>query len=133
MDKNIRNEQAGFREGRSCTDHIFVLRQLLEQSTEWNNNLYALHVDFEKAFDSLHRETLWKILRSYGLLEKIVNIISMLYQDCQCRVVYGQHLTDSFRVQTGVKQGCILTPFIFLVAMNCLLKRTAGDRKKGTQ
>ena len=58
MDENIRNEQAGFRKGRSCIDHIFVLSEILEQSAEWNNNLYVLYVDFEKAFDSLHGETL---------------------------------------------------------------------------
>ena len=38
-----RNEQAGFRKGRSCIDHIFILRQILEQATEWNSNLCAVH------------------------------------------------------------------------------------------
>ena len=66
MEENIRNEQAGFRKGRSCIDHIVVLRQILEQSAEWKCNFFVLYVDFDKAFDSLYRETLWKILRSYG-------------------------------------------------------------------
>ena len=51
-----------------------------------------------------------EILRGYGLPEKIVNIVRMLYQDSLCRVACGQHLTDSFRVQTGVKKGCMLSP-----------------------
>jgi len=64
---------------------------------------------------------------------KIVNIIRMLYKDFQCKVVCGQHLTDSFRVQTGVKQGCILSPFLFLLAMDWLMKRTTADKKRGIQ
>ena len=47
-----RPEQAGFRKGRSCIDHIFVLKQILEQTTEWNSSLYqsqhVLFIDFEK-------------------------------------------------------------------------------------
>ena len=58
VEKKERPEQAGFRKGRSCTDHIFVLRQILEQSHEWNNSIYAVFVDFEKAFDSIYRESL---------------------------------------------------------------------------
>jgi len=54
VDDLLRQEQAGFRKGKSCIDHIFVLRQILEQSQEWNSTLYAVFVDFEKAFDSLH-------------------------------------------------------------------------------
>ena len=56
LDEYIRKEQAGFRPGRSCSDHIFTLRQILEQSKEWNAPLYANFIDFEKAFDSIHRD-----------------------------------------------------------------------------
>ena len=66
-------EQAGFRRGKSCIDHIFTLRQILqimEQSTEWKSTIYITFIDFEKAFDSLQRESLWRIL----------------YTDVQCRV-----------------------------------------------
>ena len=60
LDKILREEQAGFRPGRSCTDQIFVLRTILEQSMEWNSTLYLNFIDFEKAFDSVHHDTLWK-------------------------------------------------------------------------
>ena len=61
-DTILRQKQAGFRRGKSCIDHIFMLRQILEQSTEWNSTTYIAFIDFEKAFDSLHRESLWRIL-----------------------------------------------------------------------
>ena len=49
MDKILRQEQAGDRNGKSCIDHIFVLRLILERSREWNSSLYEVFVDFEKA------------------------------------------------------------------------------------
>ena len=128
-----RNEQAGFRKGRSCIDHIFVLRQILEQAAEWNSNLYVLFIDFEKAFDSLYRETLWKILRGYGFPIKIVNIIQMLYRDFHCKVICRNQLTDSFKVQIGVKQGCILSPFLLVLAVDWLMRQTNEGQNRGIQ
>ena len=66
VDKTLRETQAGFRQDRSCTNQIATLRIIVEQSIEWNSSLYVNLVDYEKAFDSLDRETLWKILRHYG-------------------------------------------------------------------
>ena len=58
VDVRLRDHQAGFRRDRSCTDQIATLRIIVEQSLEWNSSLYVNFVDFLKAFDSLHRDTL---------------------------------------------------------------------------
>ena len=58
VDSKLRDHQAGFRQDRSCTDHIATLRIIIEQSLEWNSALYVNFIDFEKAFDSVGRETL---------------------------------------------------------------------------
>ena len=65
VDAKLRMEQAGFRKGRSTIEQIFVLRNIVEQVVEWNSSLYVCFVDYEKAFDSVHRRTLWKIMESY--------------------------------------------------------------------
>ena len=62
VDKKLRKEQAGFRPKGSTTEQIFILRNILEQANEWRAGLYAHFVDFEKTFDSLHRESLWNIM-----------------------------------------------------------------------
>ena len=61
VDTKLRKEQAGFRRGRSTVEQIFILRNIIEQVAEWQSTLYITFVDFEKAFDSVHRESLWKI------------------------------------------------------------------------
>ena len=72
LDSLLRDEQAGFRQERSCTDQIATLRIIIEQSLEWKTGLYLVFVDFEKAFDSVDREVIWQILWHYGVPEKIV-------------------------------------------------------------
>ena len=81
----MRNEQAGYRQGRNTTAQIFVLRNIIEQVIEWNSNLYICFVDFEKAFDSVHRETLWKLLKIYGIPDKLVNMIKAMYRIASVR------------------------------------------------
>ena len=77
VDSILREEQAGFRPGRSCCDQIFVLRSILEECLEWNTPLTIKFIDFQKAFDSIHRPTLWNILKEYGVPERYV----IHYQD----------------------------------------------------
>ena len=62
IDPQLREQQAGFRKNRSCTDQIRTLRLVLEQSLEWNSLLYINFMDYEKAFDSVDRQALWKLL-----------------------------------------------------------------------
>ena len=75
VDNKLRSEQTGFRKRKGCCDQVFVLRNIIKQCTEWQRQLIINLIDFEKVFDSIHRESLWKILRQYGIPTKIVNLI----------------------------------------------------------
>ena len=131
LEKDLRPQQAGFRPGRSCSDHIFTLRQILEQSKEWNTPLYIIFIDLEKAFDSIHQESLWKILRHYGVPSKLVQVVAMLYSDFKSQVICDSELTEAFNVSTGVKQGCILSPFLFILAMDWIMKNSTDGERRG--
>ncbi|XP_061192296.1 uncharacterized protein LOC133200525 [Saccostrea echinata] len=101
-DSLLRKEQAGFRKGRSCADQIFTLRQILEQSNEWNSPLYINFIDFTKAFDSVNRLALEKILSHCGIPDKNISIIKMLNTDINARVICGSNLSEEFKLKTEV-------------------------------
>ena len=133
LDVKLRPEQAGFRQGRSCADHIATLRIIIEQSLEWQSPLYMTFVDFEKAFDSVDRETIWKLMSHYGIPSKFINITKRLYEDSCCQVIHKGKLTSPFAVNTGVRQGCMLSPMIFLIVIDWIMKKTTAENNTGIQ
>ena len=133
VDNLLRDQQAGFRKERSCTDQIATLRIIIEQSIEWNSPLYINFIDFEKAFDSLDRNTLWQLMAHYGIPEKYIALIRNTYEGMACQVIHRGDLTEKFNVQTGVRQGCLLSPFLFLLAVDWIMKETTKGRRNGIQ
>ena len=133
VNEHLRDEQAGFRQNRSCSDQITTLRIIVEQSIEWNSSLYINFIDFEKAFDSVDRSTLWKILRHYGIPDKIVSLIKNLYDGMTCKIIHGSQLSEPFTITTGVRQGCLLSPLLFLLVIDWIMKRVTERDKNGIQ
>jgi len=135
VDQLLRQQQAGFRRGRSCTEDIFTLRQIssLEKVTEGRQPVIVNFIDLRKAFDSIHRPALWKILQLYGLPTKPVTVIQKLYEDNSSAVrVNGPGNTSSwFKVETGVRQSCILSPLLFAIAVDLVLRRTMDNSTGG--
>ncbi|VDP08458.1 unnamed protein product, partial [Schistosoma curassoni] len=127
VDAQLRDQQAGFRKDRSCSDQIATLRIIVEQSIEWNSSLYINFIDYEKTFDSVDRATLWKLLRHYDVPQKITNIIQSSYDGLNCKIVHGGQLTQSFELKTGVRQGCLLSPFLFLLVINWIMKTSTSE------
>ena len=130
LDEKLREKQAGFRDDRNCTDQIATLRIIVEQSIEWQSSLYINFIDFEKAFDSISREVLWRLLRHYGLSVKRVTIIRALYEGFSTQVVHNGQKTEPLSMRTGVRQGCLLSPLPFLVTLDWVTK-TAFDTRRG--
>ena len=133
IDKKLRQEQAGFQKRRGCTDQIFALRNIIEQTLEWNCPLYINFIDFKKAFDSIHHDTLWKILRSYGVSLKIVSLIETFYNHFECSVILSNTSSKWFTVKSGVRQGCILSPILFLVIIDWVMRKSTSDKARGIQ
>ncbi|KAK3760603.1 hypothetical protein RRG08_028252 [Elysia crispata] len=133
VDGQLRDNQAGFRKNRSCTDQIAALRIIVEQSIEWNSPLLVNFIDFEKAFDSIDRDTLGKLLRHYGIPPQIVTLIQKMYDGTSCKVLHEGRLTDSFEIKTGVRQGCLLSPSLFILAVDWLMKESTSGSRNGIQ
>ena len=80
----------------------------------------------------MHRPSIWKILKSYGIPDKIINLIKLFYEKYECSVVAENNLTNWFIVRTGVRQGCILSPILFLITIDWVLRKTY-NKAKGIQ
>ena len=133
IDNVLKDEQAGFRKKRSCADQIATLRIIVEQSIEWQSPLYTCFIDFEKAFDSVDRDSIWNILLHYGVPIKFVGIIKALYEGFSCQVIHTGKLSKNFEISSGVRQGCLLFPLLFLVVLDWVTKKAYGSSGKGIQ
>ena len=91
-------------------------------------------VDYEKAFHSLDRETLWEILRNYGVPMKLVqHDQKLMYEGMSCRVIHDGQLTKNLEIRTGVRQGCLLSPFLFILAIDWIMKTETKGKRNGIQ
>lgn len=109
-------------------DMINTLRIVVEQSGELQALLFLFFIDFEKEFDSLDHEAMWRVLRSFGVQAKLINIIKETYNDYVCQVIHKGKLSNPLQVNTGVRQGCLLSPIIFLRVLDLVLKKVTMEK-----
>ena len=126
-----RPEQSGFTPGKSTTDQILALRVLVERRLQFRQGLLAAYVDLKKAFDSVHRETLWELLRVRGIPARIIDLITGLYSGTESAVKCGGGTSSFFPVNSGVRQGCVLAPSLFNTCMDWVLGKVADQSHCG--
>ena len=123
IDNILRPNQAGFRRGRNCAEQIHILRRLIEGYHQRQLPLAITFVDFSKAFDSINRNRMWKILRHYGIPQVIVRAIAKIYHNSESCVLLDGEYSRFFGVNTGVLQGDTLAPFLFIIVLDYILKQ----------
>ena len=113
VDRVCPESQCGFRRERGTVDMVFVARQLQEKCREQNRNMCMAFIDLTKAFDTVDRDLLWRVMRRFGCPRKFVAIVRAFHTNMEASVVVGGDETEHFAVQVGVKQGCVMAPVIF--------------------
>jgi len=76
--------QNGFRDGRSVIDNIFPLKIINEKLWEYNQSVQYLFIDFQKAYDSIHTDTLWECMKEFKIPTKLINMCKMCKEDKKC-------------------------------------------------
>ena len=108
-----------------------ILRRVLEGFRDYQLSLVVTFIDFKKAFDSINRKVMFAVLRHYGIPEAVVNAISVLHKNSKSVVMVDRGLSDPFDVTTGVLQGDVLAPFLFVVLVDYLLKKATSQLDSG--
>jgi len=125
VDRTLRPNQAGFAPGPSCCVQIFSLTPIIDKCLAWQTPVLLNFIDFKKALDFIHRKTLWKIVAKYGISNKIINIMKSFYQGSCCAVRMEVVLGEFNEIHSGrVRQGCLLSPLLFSIIMDWILKRS---------
>ena len=114
----IGEEQAGFIEGYSTVDHIFVLHSLIDFYLFGHQRLYCAFVDFKKAFDLVNRSLLWHKLIANKINGNVLNVIYNMYDNAKSCVRLGPVLSEFFTCNIGVRQGENLSPLLFAIYLN---------------
>uniref|UniRef100_A0A8C0AH60 RNA-directed DNA polymerase n=1 Tax=Bos mutus grunniens TaxID=30521 RepID=A0A8C0AH60_BOSMU len=105
--------QAGFRKGRGTRDQIANIRWIMAIAREFQKNIYFCFIDYAKAFDCVDHNKLWKILKEMGIPDHLTCLLRNLYAGQEATVRTGHGTTDWFQIGKGVHQGCILSPCLF--------------------
>ena len=111
---------------------IFVLRQIQEKRREQNMGLNAAFVDLTKAFDTVSRGGLWKILARLGCPPQFLTILRQFHEGHQGQVKHNGSLSGSFPISNGVKQGCVLAPTLFSIFFSIMLREANEDLPDGS-
>ena len=124
-------EQAGFRRGRETRDHIANLRWMMEKAREHQRDLYMCFSDYKKAFDCVDHERLWVILRAMGVPVHLIVLLKRLYtnQEATVRTEFGE--TDNIDIGKGVRQGCILSPLLFNIYAENIMREALEEWDSG--
>jgi hypothetical protein len=126
-ESKIGEEQSGFREGRGCIEQIFIIRQLVEKYLEKGKKVYAAFMDLEKAYDKVSRTGLWKVLEMYGVGGKLLDAVMSFYDESYACVRVGEIKSDWFAVNEGLRQGCVMSPWLFNIYMDGVMREMMVD------
>ena len=105
--------QADFRKGRGTRGQIANIHWIIEKARDFQKNIYFCFIDYAKAFDCVDHNKLWKILKEMGIPDHLTCLLRNLYAGQEATVRTGHGPTDWFQIGKGVCQGCILSPCIF--------------------
>src|SRR5574337_15200 len=117
--------QAGFRKGRGTRDQIANIHWIIEKARELQKNIYFCFIDYAKAFDCVDLNKLWKILKEMGIPDHLTCLLRNLYAGQEATVRTGHGTTAWFQIGEGVRQGCILSPCLFNLYAEYIM-RNAG-------
>ena len=123
--------QAGFRKGRGTRYQIPNIQWIMEKAREFQKNIHFCFIDYAKAFDCVDHNKLWQILKQMGLSDYLTCILRNLYAEAtfqEATIRTGHGTTDYFQIGKGERQGCILSPCLFNLYAEYIMRNARLDK-----
>src|SRR5574337_1269951 len=130
VNRELPDVQAGLRKGRGTRDQIVNIRWIMEKAREFQKNIYFCFIDYAKAFDCVDHKKLWKILKDMGIPDHLTCLLRNLYAGQEATVRTGHGTTDWFQIGKGVHQGCILSPHLFNLYAEYIMRNAGLEETK---
>ena len=103
---------------------------LKKQESYRKKNIYFCYIDYAKAFDWVDHNKLWKILKEMGIPDHLTCLLRNLYAGQEATVRTGHRTTDWFQIRKGVRQGCILSPCLFNLYAEYIMRNARLDESQ---
>merc|ERR1712002_652821 len=103
-------------------DQVFVMKQMSEKFWGKNKSLYVAYMDLEKAYDRIDRDAMWRVLSMYGINGKLLAAVQSMYERSECCIRVCREEGEWFNVRVGLRQGCVMSPWLFNVFMDRVMK-----------
>ena len=123
MNHECPDVQAEFGKGRGTRDQIANICWIIKKARKFQKNIYFCFIDYAKAFDCVDHNKLWKLLKEMGLPDHLTCLLRNLYAGQEATVRTG-HGTDWFQIGKDIYQGCILSPCLFKLYAEYLMRNT---------
>ena len=127
MNCELPDVQAGFRKGRRTRDQIANICWVIEKAREFQKNIYFCFIDYEKAFDCVNHNKLWKILKEMRLPDHLICLLRNLYAGQEATVRIGHGTADWFQIGKGVCQDYTLSPCLFNLYAEYIMRNAGLD------
>ena len=128
MNCELPDVHAGFRKGRETRNQIANICWIIKKAREFQKNIYFCFIDYAKAFDCVDHNQLWKILKEVGIPDHLTCLWRNLYAGQEATVRTGHGTTDWFQIGKEVCQGCILSPCLFNLYAEYIMRNARLDR-----
>jgi hypothetical protein len=133
INKEISEEQFGFRPQNGTREAIFCMRLMIEKYLEVKKNVYVCFIDYTKAFDTVNHEKLIKCLKEINLDGTDIQLITNLYWDQTANIRCNGETTDQIPIQRGVRQGCVLSPSLFNIYTESIFNNNTDENEEVTE
>ena len=119
--------QAGYRKNRGTVDMLFILQILIEKIRNTTDEAFITFIDYSKAFDSVSHQNLFNTMNDMGFPTHLISLLSNLYDEQKATIRWNGEHCKYFDINKGVRQGCILSPHLFSIYTEAVMRKSDID------